>query len=195
MRDNLYLGPDTLRGAEGLIIGAFSGLITGVAANADLFGLRNIGPRRLAITAIRLRFVPRTAFTTAQAVAFRVHKVYAFTGVHSGGSGTAVQAHYRSALVGGGVGDLVPLTEISAIIAGTAAITSGTYTAATATEPELVGVGAAATLPGLYEDWSPIDGLPITLAPDTGIVVKNVVAMGAAGVGNLFVGFDGFRVD
>jgi hypothetical protein len=192
MRDNLQLSNDTLRGASGIIIGALSGLITGVAAGADLFAVRNILAVPVAVPGIRLRWAPVTAFGTAQALALACSKVYGFTAIHTTG-GKAVQAHNRSAIVGDAVGARIALTEISAYIALTGAITGATYTAEDADEPDVFAVGASSLSPGLYEDWSPIDGLPQTLAANTGFVIKNVVAMGASGAGLLFVGIDGFR--
>lgn len=194
MRDNLQLSQDTLRGAQGITIGGLSGLITGVASGGDLYAVRNISARRIAIPGLRLRWAPRTAFTTAQGIALTVQKVYGFTAIHTTG-GTAIQAHHRSDLIGGGIGDRIPLSEISAYIAATGAITGATYTAPDADEPEVFAVGAGGTLPGVYEDYSPSDGLPWVLPADTGLVVKLVGSMGAAGVGMLYVAPDAFRLD
>ena len=84
-------------------------------------------------------------------------------------------------------------TEISTVISATAAITNGVYTASDADEPEAVGVGAGSTLPGVYEDYCPAP-LGLVLPANTGLVVKNLILMGAVGVGNLFVGVDGYRL-
>lgn len=191
-RDNLQLNPDTLRGAGGIVIGAVSGLITGVAAGADLFAVRNIGPSRIAIPGIRVRWAPQAAFTAAQGIVLSVSKVYGFTAIHTTG-GKSVQAHHRSDITGEAVGNRIPLTEISCYMALTGAITGATYTAEDTDEPEVFAVGSGSTLPGVYEDWSPIDGLPLTLPPDTGAIVNLVGAMGAGGSGFLFIGIDGFR--
>lgn len=183
--------------AEGLIVGARSGLMTGIAADADVFGMRNILSTKdaLAIAWIRLRWVTTTAFATAQSLAFRVNKVYGFTAIHTTG-GTAVQAHYRrqSQRRGTASGDRVLLTEISSFISGTAAITGSTYTAEDTDELECYAVGAGSTLPGVYEDWTPEDGIPLVLEADEGLVINNEILMGASGAGRLAVIVGCYRV-
>jgi hypothetical protein len=192
MGENLLLDAGNLRQATGYILGAVSGAMTVVAADADVFALRNVSTSAIGINAIRLRWVTSTAFAAAQCMAFRVHKVYGFTAVHTGGSPTAVQTHYKrqSQIRGTATGARVALTDLSAVISGTAALTTATFTAPDGDEPELLGVGAGSVLPGLYEEWSPFDGLPLVLEQNEGIVVKNHILMGATGVGNLFVGLE-----
>lgn len=195
LAENLCMNESSnLRLGTGYILGAVSGLVTGVAAAGDLFALRNVNSKAVAISAIRIRWVTTTAFAAAQAMAFRLNKVYGFTAIHDTG-GTAIQAHYKrqSQISGSTAGDRVPLSDLSAYIAATGAITGATYTAEDADEPDLFAVGAGSTLPGVYEDWAPADGLPLVLEQNQGIVVNNHIAMGAAGVGNLFVGIELFR--
>jgi hypothetical protein len=176
------------------VLGAVSGATTVVAAAGDVFGLRNVSSRAVAISGIRLRWVTSTAFGAAQSLAFRVNKVYGFNAIHTTG-GTAVQAHYKrqANIRGSSVGDRVPLTDLSAYICNTGAITGATYTAEDTDEPEMLAVGAGSVLPGVYEDWFPADGLPLVLEQNQGIVVNNHITMGATGVGNLFVGVELFR--
>jgi hypothetical protein len=192
MGENLLLDAGNLRQATGYILGAVSGAMTVITADSDVFALRNVSTSCISVNAIRIRWVTSTAFGSAQSMAFRVHKVYTFTAVHSAGSPTAIQTHYKrqSQIRGTATGDRVPLTDLSALIAGTAAMTSGTYATIDADEPELLAVGAGSTLPGIYEEWAPADGLPLVLEQNQGIVVKNHILMGAAGVGNLFVGLE-----
>lgn len=197
MGENLAAIERNLAQAEGYIVGARSGLMTAIAADADVFGMRNILSTKdaLAVAWIRLRWETAAAFTTAQSLAFRVHKAYGFTAIHSAG-GTAVQAHFRrqSQRKGTAVGDRVPLTEISSYISGTAAITGATYTAVDADEPEAYAVGAGSTTPGVYDDWTPEDGIPLVLEPDEGLVIKVDILMGAVGAGRLWVGVGCYRV-
>ncbi len=202
MRRNFLNDSINLRDAEGFVCGAVSGLVTAVAAGGDVFGFVNLIDRPALITGIRLRWVTTTAFASAQALAFRVNKVYGFTAIHTTG-GTAVQAHY---LFQGGVaskadgsapavGDRIPLTELSAYISATGAITGSTYTGEDTDEPEQFAVGAGSVLPGVYDDYLPGQGiLPMVLTKNTGIVVNNHILMGASGVGNLFVAVDGYRL-
>jgi hypothetical protein len=195
MRYNLLAHPDHLKEAEGLIWGGVSGLVTGVAAGADVAGYVNLDDRPFACTGVRLRWATTTAFASAQAMAFRVNKVYGFTAIHTTG-GTAIQAHHKfqSGLPATAVGDRVALTSLSGYIAATGAISGATYTAEDTDEPEIFAVGAGSTLPGVYEDWAPPDGLPLVLPKNTGFVVNNQIAMGGSGVGNLAVILEGFRL-
>lgn len=193
---------ENLGTAYGVIAGARSGLMTGLAAADDCYMFRNVGKRPFKITMVRIRWVTATAFTTAQCVGFAFHKVYGATAVHSGGTPTTFVAHWRfqENVPATTTGDTVPTSEstvvvnvaATGVISGTAAITSPTYTAATAAEPEIFAVSGGSTTPAIYEDWQPRDGLPLVLAQNTALVGKVVVALGAAGVGRLFVGLDGY---
>lgn len=186
--------------AEGLVWGALSGLMTGIAADADVAAVFNLNDSPVVVPRIRLRWVTTTAFAAAQCMAFRVNKVYGASAVHTGGTPTAVQAHYNfqsgqrvtRAGVAIATGDRIPLTEISGVIAGTAAITTATYTGEDTDEPECLAIGAGSTLPSVWENYVP-PGPPLVLPKNTGLVINIAIAMGATGVGKLFVGLDGVR--
>lgn len=201
MQNNLTYDPRD-KNTEGLIWGALSGSMTGIAADADVAGVTNLNVSPIVVQRIRLRWVTTTAFAAAQCMAFRVNKVTGFTAVHTGGTPTAVQAHHN---FGEGVkvnratgaayttGDRIPLTEISGVIAGTAAITTATYTAEDTDEPEVFAIGAGSTLPTVWENWVP-PGPPLVLPQNTGLIVNLAIAMGSSGVGKLYVGVDGYRL-
>jgi len=190
--------------ARGYTVSAISGALTVVAANGHVFGLRNVatdvegvpsgnlGSRAvteaLVVTSVRVRFATTTAFGAAQSLLFRGYKVRGFTAIHTTG-GTAVRAHYkRPNQVPGAASFRAPLTDISAYMADTGAITGQTLTAQTALEPEFVAVGAGSVLPGVYEDWEPgALSLPHALQPDEGLLFDVGLTMGATGVGNLFI--------
>src|SRR4051812_23487522 len=176
--------------------------MTGLAADADCYLLRNVGKRPFKVTMVRVRWITTTAFTSAQCLGFAFHKVYGATAVHTGGTPTAFVAHWRfqENVPATTAADTVPTTEstvvvnvaMAGVISGTAAITTATYTAPTASEPEIFAVAGGTTVPAIYEDWQPRDGLPFVLAQNTGLLGRNVLAMGAAGAGRLFVGVDGY---
>jgi hypothetical protein len=200
MKNNLRYDPMD-QNAEGVIWCALSGAMTGIAAAADVGGVVNLLDAPWVIQRIRIRWVTSTAFATAQCLAFRVNKVTGFTAVHTGGTPTAVQAHH---LYGEGIGktragvtmvtgDRIPLTEISGVISSTAALTTPVYTAEDTDEPEVFAMGAGSTLPSVYENWAP-PGPPLVLTKNTGLIINNHILMGASGVGNLFVGVDGYRL-
>lgn len=193
---------ENLGTAYGVIAGARSGLMTGLSAADDCYMFRNVGKRPFKIEMVRIRWITTTAFTTAQCMGFAFHKAYGASAVHSGGTPTTFVAHWRfqENVPATTLADTVPTSEstvvvnvaATGVISGTAAITSATYTAVTASEPEILAVGAGSTTPIIYEDWLPRDGLPLVLTQNTALVGKVVVAMGATGVGRLFVGLDGY---
>src|SRR5688500_16246150 len=97
MQENNALVESNLVQAVGIVVPARSGLMTGIAADADVYGLRNLhASRTFSVTLVRVRFVPTTAFASAQAMAIRFSKVFGYTAVHSGGSGVTVQGHYKT---------------------------------------------------------------------------------------------------
>jgi hypothetical protein len=201
--ENLALVERNLVQARGYTVSAISGLLTVVAADGHVFGLRNVatdvegvpgvlGSRAvneaLVVSSVRVRFACSTAFGSAQAMILRGYKVRGFTAIHTTG-GTAVRAHYkRPNQVPGAASFRAPLTDISAYMSDTGAITGQTLTAQTALEPEFVAVGAGSTLPGVYEDWEPGSlALPHALQPNEGILFDMGLTMGATGVGRLFI--------
>src|SRR6476659_8377432 len=138
--ENHVIEPGNLVQARGYTVSAISGLITTVAADGLVFGLRNVatdvegipgksGTRAvteaLIVTGIRVRFAPVTAFGAAQGLLFRGYKVSGFTAIQDTG-GTAVRAHYKRVGNIRGAGSYrAPLTDISAYISDTGAITGG----------------------------------------------------------------------
>lgn len=201
--ENHVIEPGNMVQARGYTVSAISGLLTGVAADGHVFGLRNVGTdvegipgkngsrsvaEALVVTKVSVRFATTTAFASAQSLIFRGYKVSGFTAIHTTG-GTAVRAHYkRVGNVKGAASFRAPLTDISAYMADTGAITGQTLTAQTALEPEFVAVGAGSTLPGVFEDYG--DGalqLPMVLEQDQGLLVDVGLTMGGSGVGRLFI--------
>ncbi len=198
MKNSLILKDSDLADAQTLCIGLLSGLVTGASKGDDLAAIVNLNARPLGIRGIRTRWVTTTAFAAAQSLAFRINKVYGFSAIHTTG-GTAVQAHYNyqggmSVDLSGtaiAVGDRVPLTEISSYVAATGVISGQTYTGEDTEEPDVFAVGAGSTLPGVYDDYTP---LGLILEKNTGLVLNNHITMGATGVGNLFLGVDAYRL-
>jgi hypothetical protein len=201
--ENHVIEPGNLVQARGYTVSAISGLLTTVAANGLVFGLRNVatdvegipgksGSRAvteaLIVTGVRVRFAPVTAFGAAQGLIFRGYKVSGFTGIQDTG-GTAVRAHYKRVGNVRGAGSYrAPLTDISAYISTTGAITGGTFTAPTAGEPEFVAVAAGALQPAIVETIEPgALWLSQPLEKDDGLVIDCGITMGASGTGYLFV--------
>jgi hypothetical protein len=147
----------------------------------------------LVVTAVRARFVTRTAFGAAQSIILRGYKVRGFTAIHTTG-GTAIRAHYKRPNQTSGASNRAPLTDISAYISDTGAISGQTLNAQDASEPEFFAGCSGAVSPFLTEDWQPgANGLPHTLQPNEGMIFDVGLTMGATGVGNLCIAIECHR--
>lgn len=180
----------TLRPAECInwnSMGATSGAMTGVAAAGPVFSFRNTGANLIIVRRLSVGFVTTTAFTTAQALSFAVYRATGFSASDTGGTAlyTAGQNKYRTSL-----------TNISSApdirIGSTGALTAGTRTLDTVA----LGIGGGSST-AVGTSLSPIGLLthdagdyPIVLAQNEGLVMTNLIAMGAAGVINLHVNIE-----
>lgn len=192
-QENYALVERNLVQATGIVLPARSGAMTGIAAGDDVYGAVNLHTSRvLALTMMRVRFLPTTAAGAAQALGIRFAKVFGFTAAHSGGTPVTCRAHYLAQPLRQDAGVRVPASELVAAISGTAAITTATYTAPDADEPDFFALSSAAVLPVIQEDIWPRDGLPTALEPSTGIVGKLENAMGASLVGTLYISLHGY---
>ena len=168
-------------------IGATSGAMTGVAANGPVFSFRNTGTNLILIHRLQVGFVTTTAFTTAQALSYAVFRATGFTVSDSGGTAlyTAGQNKYRTSF-----------TNISSApdirIGSTGAVTAGTRTLDTVSLGIAGGsstaVGTSLQPTGLITHDA--GDYPVVLAQNEGIVMTNLIAMGAAGVINLHVNIE-----
>jgi hypothetical protein len=171
-------------------VGAESGALTGVAAAGLVFSLRNIGTNILVVRRVGVTFVTTTAFTTAQRMAFDLIVKRSFSA--SDTTGTAIVLTADNAKL---KKDLAAVTNIDARIAAAAALTAGTGTLDTNPLAVVSGWSGAVgqgILPNTADNLfrtGPEDH-PIILKVNEGINIRNVVAMGAAGVGVLSVNFD-----
>ncbi len=172
-----------------LSVGAQTGGLTGLAANAAIFSFRNIGSNPVMIRSIGMGFVLTTAFTTAQMVSFGLIAARAFTVSDSGG--TAIALTGSNAKVRTSLG---ALTSVDARIAAGSALTAGTKTldanhlgqsgAWGAGVGTLIATGRDNLLQHAAGDH------PIILAQNEGINVMNITALGAGGVGTAFVNME-----
>lgn len=195
--NNALLEPGNLYHETGFRVAARSGLITVIAADADVFAFRNPNVKPIKIARIDVGFMTTTAFTALAFPCFQLHKVVGFSAIHSGGTPTAIDnvIMKRNA----GHVDLVSGTDFECVIAGIAALTTATYTAADLDEPiELFPSfcalsGAAAGVATIDASWEPGGLLPFVLDQNEGLILKCTTTMGTAGVGRLFVGIDAHR--
>jgi hypothetical protein len=168
--------------------GAQSGALTGVAANGPVFSLRNAAGNGelLLVRHVGLGFLTTTAFTTAQIVDYGLFFARSFTASDSGG--TAISVSGNNAKVRTSLG--AP-NSMDARIATTAALTAGTRTLDTNALAQIgawsggAGQGIVPVQNNLWDQYTG-DQL-IVLAPNEGLVIANLTAMGAAGVIRLYV--------
>lgn len=171
-------------------VGLKSGALTGLAAGAPLFTLRNLASNLLMVRRIGVGFLTTTAFLAPQIVDFGLTGARAFTASDSGGNavtltGTNNSKHRTS---------LAAPTNFDMRIAGAAALTAGTRTldaapmASVAAFSGALGAGLAPA-PGnlLQHDAS---DYPLILALNEGLVITALTAFGATGVGTAYVNIE-----
>ena len=159
--------------------GGVSGALTGVAAAGPVFSLRNTGSNIFLVRRVSVGFLTTTAFTAAQGLSYGLIRATGFTASDTGGTAlfTAGQNKHRTAFT-----NITSAPDIR--IASTAALTAGTRTL----ESQPMGVvGGSSTGVGTgmpTEDILEQDSgdYPMVLAQNEGLIVTNLIAMGAAGV-------------
>ena len=181
----------TLRPHEALSwnsIGAQTGGITGLAAAAPIFAFRNISANPILVRRVGLGYVNITVFTVAQIVDFGLMVARNWTVSDSGGTAIALtgsNGKHRTSLG-------TP-TSADCRIAAAAALTAGTRTLDANTLSQ-IGVWSQSALSSLAAmdnllKHDPSD-YPLVLAQNEGVIIQNLTAMGAAGVGKLYVNFE-----
>ena len=163
-------------------IGAASGSLTALAANAGIFSFRNLSANPIVVRRIGVGFVTTVPFTTAQMMSFALFAARNFTASDSGGTAialTGANGKHRTSLG-------TP-TSLDCRIATTVALGGGTRTLdASALGIQAGWSGAAGTTisPALNNLMSHDTGdYPIVLAQNEGLVIASSTAMGAAGAG------------
>lgn len=174
-----------------LSVGAQSGAVTGIAANGPVFSFRNISANPILVRRVGIGFVTTTGFTAAQAVDFGLMFARAFTASDTGGTAIALTGSNTKHRTSMGA-----LTSVDCRIATTGALTAGTRTLDTNTLAQQGGYALAATagttIPvgqeNLFQHTA--DDYPLVLAQNEGFIIQNLTAMGAAGIGRLYVNME-----
>lgn len=187
--------------------GAHTGLLAGVAAGTSTAGhiwtARWAPPatnsvvdirRRAIIQRLRIRWFTISGFTAAQEVGLELFRLTGYTVAYSGGTGAAV-------LTPSAKSSAFPASAMTGRISGSDALTAGTQTLDT--DPigaaSFAELAAAATVPkGSFEIFlstEDLDRHPIILAPNEGLLVRNLVAMGAGGTARVTVEMDWLEVE
>jgi len=179
-----------------------SGLITGVAAGSDLLQLRfhsvqgNNILKRFELKFLKIDFICTTGFTGAQAVDFGVFVARAFSANGTGGNASQVPSAMQKHKTQYPNSEMVANGDLR--IANTAALGVGTKTLDTYPFASVAGWGAAATagkvLSAPFQEEFGEHHVPIVLQDNEGLVIQNITAFGAAGVGNLYVDIEWMEV-
>lgn len=159
-----------------------SGLLTGVAADAPVLSFRNLSSNQILVRKVQLGFVTTTAFSAAQMLDFGLYVARAFTVSDSAGLAVTLTGDTSSHRA-----SLAPLTSADLRIADAAALTAGTRTLDAARIGQVAGwsgaVGESIPKQVLFEPTS----YPLIIAQNEGFVINALTAMGAAGIGRLYV--------
>jgi len=166
-----------------------SGALTGVAAGAAVFSLRNLSSNLIIVRRVGVGFITTTAFTTAQEMSYALFVERAFTVSDSGQTAIAVtgsNTKHRTSLG-------TP-TSLDCRISSTAALTAGTKTA-DANALSVVGGWAGGVGQGITPSINNLfthdtGDYPLVLHQNEGLNIVNAVAMGAAGVGSFYANLE-----
>lgn len=167
-------------------LGVPTGLLTTVAAGGAIFSLRNTGANLILIRRIGIGFVTTTAFTAAQRLEYGLRSARAWTAADSGGTAISFASSNTDMKTS------LAAPNVEARVATTAALTAGTRSPDANYQGITAGwsgaIGAAAPVPCIDNllKHDPGDH-PIVLANNEGILIDNLVLMGAVGVGVAYI--------
>jgi hypothetical protein len=160
---------------------AMTGLVTGVAAGTasagHLLAMRNPGALAVRLRYLDVSCTTLTAFTAAQEVGFDVFKATAYTAAHTGGAGVVPSKAFTDQAA-----SLVTSTQLR--VATTGALTNGTDTLDTdrILTDSFWCAGLTSLLAWRQYNWSSEPAGGLLLKANEGIVLRNTILMGAAGV-------------
>jgi hypothetical protein len=180
------------------VSGVFSAVAAGTASAGHLFALRFPTPASVRNYLVMQRFRAKwrtvAGFTAGQQVGMDLSIVRSYTAAHTGGIGTQTPSPKRiefgTSLV----------TAANLQVANTGALTNGTevFDAAPIKWDSFAELSAAATVPkgtmDIFLSQEDLDRYPVVLAPGEGLVLRNLVAMGAAGSAQFGVEVDFLEV-
>lgn len=174
------------------LYGGFTGLVTGVAANAPILSMRFVagsaGSAQIAlIQRITINYVMNTGFTASQQIAFAAFVARSFTASDSGGTQIVVSGNNQKARTSNQTSQIATNGDMR--ISSTGALTTGTRTLDSqafavsnswaGTTVQSLGVQVPQQVI-LYECFT--GDTPVVLQSNEGLIINNVVALGAAGV-------------
>ena len=167
-------------------------MVAGLAAAAPIFTIRwASASSRMIIQAVYLDFFTQTAFTTAQGIGNSLYFARTYTVASTGGTAVTTTQTNDQALdgkqigVGGNAQSLIFAGSGDMRIAGTVALTAGTYTLDD--QPLYSWIGTTSTIGTSSNNPDVLFGYqdatnPLTLRYNDGIVITNDFVLGAVGV-------------
>jgi hypothetical protein len=170
-------------------VSLFSGAYTVAAANTPMYSMRFVagsaGQAQIAmIQRIVLTIVPTVAFTTAQQVSYGAYVARSFSAVDSGGAAATLTGNnnkLRTSMTTtqlAATGDM-RISTTGTLTAGTRTLDSQAFAVASAWVPSTL-VAQPIQQVILYENFA--GDQPLVLATQEGLIINNLILMGAAGV-------------
>jgi hypothetical protein len=170
-------------------VSLITGAYTTAAANSPMFSMRFVagsaGQAQVAIIQrINIFIVPTVAFTAAQQVSYGAYIARSWSAVDSGGAAATLTGNNNKLRTSmsttqiAATGDM-RISTTAALTAGTRTLDSQAFAVASAWVPAAL-VAQPIQAVTLYENFA--GDQPIVLATQEGIVINNLVLMGAAGV-------------
>ena len=162
--------------------GAVTTIAAGTGTAGHILALRHAtAGRGTMLKSLEVSFLLTTAFGAAQRVGFDVSIVRAYTDAHTAATGTALT------VTGGGKNSGSGAPSLTGRIASAAALTAHASPPTFDTNPiakdSFYASAIGAKLGPLFYDFSGGDTKGILLQNQEGIVVRNLILMGATGVG------------
>lgn len=162
--------------------GAVTGVVAGTATLGHLLALRNPASsgRVVRLRSLEIEFILTTAFGAAQQIGFDAYVARTYSAAHSAQTALDIATSGTGKKLG-----TMPASILTGRIAGTGALTAGTHTLDT----NAIARGSAwasaigAQLAPRYFDFTTSEPYGLFLREDEGLIVRNLIAMGATGVG------------
>jgi hypothetical protein len=174
-------------------LAAKSGLVTGAAATSPLFSFRWALSNGFAlIKRVQIGWTLTTAFTTAQEVDFDIIRATAFTASDTGGTTLtplgAQSNRERTSIMNGSQLTSASMATTGALTPGTRTLDGAPLNYATMGQQSAANTALQTGIP-MTDMLSEVEmaSHPLMLGNNEGFLVRNVTAMGAAGVLNLYV--------
>lgn len=189
------------------LLGARTGVLTALAANAVVAAIRNVGPGEVMLDQLELAFFCTAGSGSLVTLAWGLYKVDGFTVAPATGARAPdpvpirrrTNDHQRlfpsqAALTAAGIRGQAPDTFLEVKVGDTGALSGGTFNAPVFADPlwtlasgSITNTSQVANAQGV---WWPRNGIPITLEPDEGLLIAAQLAFTGTLAGHLALAAD-----